>query len=90
MSEKKFGDTPLFEQKSWLDLIKEEMFAKGFKYAGIESLTTIKKGDDNIFREIPEQTMESIIARHKDLGEEVELVRDLRDSNSVLVFIKTK
>jgi hypothetical protein len=91
MAEKKFGETPLFGQNLF-EAIVEEKKKEGFEYAGVESLTAIKMGDDNIFSEVPTQTLEQVEAKYKKLedGREVKLLTDPRDTSSVWVFLKTK
>ncbi len=88
MKERKFGETTLIGE-SWFEKITKDMEANGFEYQGVESLTTIKMGDDNKFKEISEQTIEDIKNKYSKFGE-VEIVRDPSHENSVLVFLKTK
>ncbi len=88
MSEKKFGETPIFGE-SWFERISSEMKAKGFEYQGIENLAITKLDEDGKFKEFPEQTLEKIKEKYEKLGT-VEIVRDPENKNSIFIFLKSK
>ena len=91
MPEEKFGETPLIK-KDLFAAICEEKKKEGFEYAGGERLTSFELQKDDIFEEVPIQTMPEIEERYKKLPgvKEVKLVLDPGDINLVWVFLKSK